>query len=128
MSGAVGQQAPSHHILEALRLKSSHPAVSQSIRANSHQTSHISRSRLLRLGPLLEGVERAGHGKNLTTVDHSDIRVLVNAGLNPSGAASVYLTGVRSRGRDRVQESNEDSPSRDSTVALPSPPPLQTPK
>jgi hypothetical protein len=64
-------------------------------------------------------VERAGHGKNLTTVDHSDIRVLVNAGLNPSGAASVSLTGVRSRGRDRAQESNEDSPSRDPTVAHP---------
>lgn len=38
---------------------------------------------------------RAGPRRNVTTVDQSDIRVLVNALNDPSGASSFYGAGVR---------------------------------
>ena len=52
---------------------------------------------------------RARPRRNVTTVDQSDIRVLVNALNDPSGASSFYRAGVRAT-KARAQGCDEGSP------------------
>ena len=53
---------------------------------------------------------RARPRRNVTTVDQSDIRVLVNALNDPSGASSLYRAGVQGHEWLRAQGWDEGSP------------------